>query len=393
MDYGARSISDTHEQSFSVATVRYLGRMLHVASMGLGALASFGHYAFSQEVISIPHRPSCGGCAIQVTRVASVGSPADAESPDIRTLQRDSRGRLFAIAESRFSVLVYDSLGKYQASFGGRGQGPGEFSRLLTDLLVTRGDSIWVVDDRGRMSFFTPSFRFVRHAKSSISNVGKNAILVDGRIITSVDLRSPSRIGYPFHVMEKDSLVRSMGTEQSVVARSAPLKLPSGIVADMSQAALWFSSDSSYTFGSLDVNTGRQSTFVVVDAPWWFTAPLFQLSAAEKQAATDAIRARRPLPPPRTQPLRSSGITIVRADTSGLIWVRGGGPNPSDPSDGRKALSLVEVIDTRSGHVLVSQTVWPPFTFMDRSMLAYSGARDSLGTGSFSVWRVSLVRR
>jgi hypothetical protein len=68
----------------------------------------------------------------------------------------DADGNLFVFENQDREIRVLDATGTRVATFGGRGQGPGEFAG--TGRLGVIGDTVWVVEGQGfgsRVSFFT----------------------------------------------------------------------------------------------------------------------------------------------------------------------------------------------------------------------------------------------
>ncbi len=75
----------------------------------------------------------------------------------------DSRGVISALDFSAQNIQQFDSNGTYLRTFGGPGEGPGQFKRVGGELRLGRGDSI-VVPDLGnlRVNIFSPDGLFAR---------------------------------------------------------------------------------------------------------------------------------------------------------------------------------------------------------------------------------------
>ncbi len=81
-------------------------------------------------------------------------------SPDAVDL--DSRERIWVADGQAAEIRVFDREGRYLFTVGGRGGGPGEFTRP-DDLRVTPGDEVIVRDQQGaRFSVFSPEGEFLR---------------------------------------------------------------------------------------------------------------------------------------------------------------------------------------------------------------------------------------
>jgi hypothetical protein len=90
------------------------------------------------------------GAADQLGRIAGV--------------TRLSDGRVVVADESTLQLKFYDASGRHVQSVGGKGQGPGEFSRDFHAIARLVGDSI-AVETRGMASIFAPIGTFVRSVR------------------------------------------------------------------------------------------------------------------------------------------------------------------------------------------------------------------------------------
>ena len=117
---------------------------------------------------------------------------ADGSRPDPgRTLVVDSDGR-FISANARgwpTVISVWDARGRYLSSFGGEGEGPGEF-------LARYGMLNLLIDDRGRLhirdgspgwSLFSPEHEFIRRVPANVMGglTGSTVILDGGSALAS----------------------------------------------------------------------------------------------------------------------------------------------------------------------------------------------------------------
>ncbi len=102
-----------------------------------------------------------------------------------------SDGRVAVLARGVARVLVFEASGALAASFGGKGQGPGEFSYPVR-LQVLPGDTI-VVWDRmyGRISHFDPSGTLLRERSIDLGAVFAATRTVDQRPGEGVALPLP----------------------------------------------------------------------------------------------------------------------------------------------------------------------------------------------------------
>ncbi|HXK49222.1 MAG TPA: 6-bladed beta-propeller [Clostridiales bacterium] len=74
----------------------------------------------------------------------------------------DSKGNLFVVDNKRSLILKFDNKGKFISSFGGKGQGPGEFPRNPVDISVMEDQNkIYVFDGSGRLTEFDMEGKFI----------------------------------------------------------------------------------------------------------------------------------------------------------------------------------------------------------------------------------------
>ena len=75
----------------------------------------------------------------------------------------NSRGDIFLLDRSVPNIQHFDSNGSYLGTIGGPGEGPGQFGRMVAELLVGAGDTLAVPDlGNMRIELFAADGRFVR---------------------------------------------------------------------------------------------------------------------------------------------------------------------------------------------------------------------------------------
>jgi hypothetical protein len=137
----------------------------------------------------------------------------------------DSRGRFYLLA-SHFGVerpVVYSHDGRFLATLGGIGDGPGEF-RMPAALIIATGDTIIILDSpTRRMSVFSPSYDFVRAVPlpgrmESAPTVA--ALLGDGRIATNMDIRiRRDSSGSSLQIVNEDGTIAHQFGDDSIPIR------------------------------------------------------------------------------------------------------------------------------------------------------------------------------
>ena len=79
---------------------------------------------------------------------------------------------LYVVDNIRRLILKFDNTGKFIKSFGGKGQGPGEFALGPVDICVdSKQNKLFVFDMTGRLSIFTLDGEFIEFKKVSKRNI------------------------------------------------------------------------------------------------------------------------------------------------------------------------------------------------------------------------------
>jgi hypothetical protein len=91
------------------------------------------------------------------------GPGEDDDLVAVADVDLDSRGRVLALDIVARQVRIFDADGEFAGTIGRSGEGPGEFSRFLTSLMVVSGDTVIVPDwAQARVSLFAPGGGFAR---------------------------------------------------------------------------------------------------------------------------------------------------------------------------------------------------------------------------------------
>lgn len=109
-------------------------------------------------------KPSCPGCTLTLTKIATLGSVDDPTLPGVGMhatgLAIDSKGQFLVTALGSDQVVLYSPSGKFLRAIGRKGRGPGEFSQAIRSAMDAN-DSLFVMDV-GRISVFSPSLEYAR---------------------------------------------------------------------------------------------------------------------------------------------------------------------------------------------------------------------------------------
>ena len=138
-------------------------------------------HGWNSQTLPCPRKPERGhstGAVVEIEdrtppcRIAfrqtgiRLAAAADGSRPDPGpTVLLDSSGRFISANAPGWPavVSVWDSRGRYLSSFGGEGEGPGEFSaRGPLDLFIDGGDNLHIRHGFGGWSVFSPRQEFIR---------------------------------------------------------------------------------------------------------------------------------------------------------------------------------------------------------------------------------------
>jgi hypothetical protein len=318
-------------------------------------------------------------------------------------LERDSKGRFFALGFGNEQVLVFDSSGRFQTAFGGKGDGPGEFGQTgARHVRVGAGDTVFVLDGSRRAHVFAPSLRFVRQFDVGATPIRVFA-LPDGGLVMSALVPRPANIGFPFHLVRMDGIVRSFGPEQRNMSQRNTSRGGAGggrtvtVLDEQSRPtpfelghdgkAILVLRDGRYMFHRWGLDGKDLGVIEVVGAPWLPRTPV-PVPPVAGRSGMDYSRYLQSLP---MQP----EISLMGVEETGLYFVLGMVPRtPGVPrSDQASRRYLVEVLDPVSRQILLSQPVEEGMRFFPGGRYAFSMKADQDGLYSYTVWRLRLRRR
>lgn len=126
-------------------------------------------------------RPLKGQWDFRMEKVWELDSIDGNVFANIRAVEVTPAGNLLVMDESHFKVHIISPEGKLIASFGKKGEGPGE-TRLMRQMLVT-GESI-IIPDRGRLSYFSHAGQF-KEVKILPAQLEPQVFIDDNRMISA----------------------------------------------------------------------------------------------------------------------------------------------------------------------------------------------------------------
>jgi hypothetical protein len=167
----------------------FASKSLHAAIPVLAALLicdSVAAATTQQPRIVTLTTASCASCRIVSDSVGYVGHPDDTITvTEISPPARDSRGRFYAMADgARRVAYAFDPRGRLLQQFGTAGQGPGEFSSLVTEIRAGRGDTLFFFE-RNKVHVFSPDYGYSRTVTTAIPGFqGRGtAVLANGTLV------------------------------------------------------------------------------------------------------------------------------------------------------------------------------------------------------------------
>jgi hypothetical protein len=366
-------------------------------SLGLAGFGSASATAQEPRVVAVSATATCPSCRVDRQLLFKLGSATDPIRPSgLMTVERDSRGRFFAVGEDHFSIVVFDPNGKYLTAFGRKGGGPGEFQARIRGMRLIRGDSLIVIAG-GEAHLFNPGLRHVRRLGSPPSLATLHQ-LPDGRFVGSVDIRTPDKVGWPFALLNKDGSVnRFFGPDVPLPQRGG---IPRGYVESLNNprppmvnfaSPMVLTRDSravlavvGYGFERWDIFAPTERVRVTIEAPWL---------ARPRRVEIDSVFERGRWTHATITPIPDA--TFIGIDSDGLLWFVERTPRPGSRGAIGKPAEMdnrFSIIDPETRRVIARDTVGVFHFRVPDSDLSISGTFGDDGFPILTVWRTRLVR-
>ena len=271
----------------------------------------------------------------------------DGSRPDPgRNAVVDSDGRFYSTNAPGFRsvISVWDPGGEYVTSFGGVGEGPGEFSSNGALMLFTDGENNLHVRDGGpSWSVFSPDHEFIRRVPATVMggySPKKTIILDAGMALTSNDGRRSDTTAYFFLVDSAGALHRTLGPVKGAPARSR----------HAFERYLAYGGGDTFWASALDEDPDG---YVLEE--WGADGALRR--ALRRNVSWYAWRGER---------LSSTGVVLLHIGENGLLFVAAWRPSeeyiqavkkdrPPTAREESTVEIVFEMIDTRSGELLASE--------------------------------------
>lgn len=222
-------------------------------------------------------------CRLSIdTTVIRSYSAAAVDSLDLsRVREVDRHGNLYVQGYEPGVITVLSPTGEFLTRFGREGPGPGELPPGHLGVEVSNLDSIYVQDNRLRLSVFGPDHQFVRSMPLGGIHAGTNmrCILSDGSVISSAAIRGGNQPATLRRFDADGELVAEFGKPSSGAPANATA-LSRGVTCALDEAAWALPSpiEPGYRLERWGPD-GKLLNAVTRDAPWFDAGP--PLSRAE----------------------------------------------------------------------------------------------------------------
>lgn len=121
----------------------------------------------------------------------------------LSAVAKDSKGNIYILDSGNYRIQKFDSNGKYLATIGRQGQGPGEFE-LPVLLDIDAQGNIYVVDLRGsKIHVFTPEGKYIKTNNVSLQTIREFHVIRSGNIVFNTRHQDAARAGAPFSAWAK----------------------------------------------------------------------------------------------------------------------------------------------------------------------------------------------
>jgi len=301
---------------------------------------------------------------------------------NLAQIARNGKGRFSVSAAMGDRVLTFDSLGRFSAAIGQRGDGPGEF-RKVVPLVTGPGDSIFAFDAvQRRLSVLSPDGRVVRQFPMRYP---PSLVLPGGKFVIAGQVQTIDRSGYPVHLADvAGEIIGSFGIETPQYSPSTRL-LTSRIVGPANGNSIWTAPPGRYVLEQWDASTSKQLKVVTIKSTWFRESAKYPDSEYERPV---------------------SQIDGIWEDSRGFLWVlfltadSDWQPPPKiqgrerditmDDRD-RSYDSVIEVIDPAAQRIVASKRFANLHWNRPASDLITSRNMTDSNVIAFDVWRPTII--
>lgn len=339
--------------------------------------------ATAQERVTIDATPSCEGCTLRLTKVATLGAPSGLGELGVQpTINAAGDGRFYVwdtIEPGK--ILVYDSTGRYVRAFGREGQGPGEYTRPLH--VISRGpDTLQVVDVVQRRATTLTADYQVMAVQTLPLSFPRYIELGGGHLVVNGLVQSRSAFGLSLHVLDRSfNVLHSFGPDPTVIPGQRYRQVRALAAAGDSQ--FWAAPSNRFAVELWDTD-GNFRLELLREAPW------FQ----EWTEPSNIPRLARPKPQ----------LVGIHQDADRHLWVliqlADANYRPGSQAADERILeypevaqyydTIIEVWDISRRRVILSQRVdLHLHPFIGRG-LVFSARQEADGIPYYDIWRLEL---
>jgi hypothetical protein len=338
---------------------------------------------------------ACPAEALVLRRVVTLGEESGpnelTHAP--QAIATDSRGRYFLLGSNQGIEVpkIFSPNGEFLTNLSRIGDGPGEF-KFPSALLIDPSDSVFVLDGSARrMTVWTPQLQMARTSRIEYrlqSTSAPAVLMTGGRIATNMDTRQGHSLGPVLQILTPDGAILHAFAEE---ARTFTRWVDSWWAMKTlgpSRDGFW-SGTMAFEYRVEKWDSGGRLVRRLLRRPSWFL-PYDTLTAATPERAPTPYLMR------------------VREDANGLLWttlqvadsqwaegfdsnpVRGeGGVMHYRVRDAEKVLdSYIEVIDPRSGQLVLSRRFDGRFSYLINDSLVGKSIELANGAPAVEVYQV-----
>jgi len=205
---------------------------------------------------------------VEFTEVFRIGDDAsERQFADISSMAFASRDRLVVVDADAFTVVVLDARGQELTSFGGRGDGPGEFSRPPGDVAVS-GRTVAIDTNSGRIDVFDIAGEVI--GTHRLEGRGATSLAFDSRGGVLFKSRAGSIMSAedaPHEVLRLASHEVIWTSKPLATIRSLQVLAPTAVLAGISAGRIVVGTGDEYDLDVLDASNGRRSGRIARDVP------------------------------------------------------------------------------------------------------------------------------
>ncbi len=278
-------------------------RTILEALLAVAAIPAATPPASAQDTITAPGEVTCRDCVIVLDTVVTIGG---LDGPGLETVDPlsmvavDRRNRIYIGIYRPPSVSVFDAAGRFVRSFGGAGEGPGEYWSISH---INAGPQyIHVFDRNNGRTMLDYDFNVVR-VDPFPGQIHNSVVLQSDAVVFSAAVGTRAQAGYRFHMLDTLGTLTSFGVGG-----------PEGFMASADDEGLWFV--------AMDRNELLR----------WRVDPEPMLASVFRRAVTEFDRHLHL--GPRDWP--GVGNSAIHRGAEGL-WIVWSAPDPEAPERGRGA--------------------------------------------------------